>query len=357
MHLPIKHIKETMLKSIKVAAVALVITLGVTYAYAAWVGPTAAPPGNNTDAPINIGTTDQIKNGRLGLGSLAVFGNSAFSGYMKIGDSTTTCTTPLAGALRFYTTIDNKCLQLCVNSNWQDVSCGGLNLTISSNTFNYNIYQEAGSPTNPVNVTLTIESGVIVGSVNTAQPALTTGSFPSGSTVKMINNGRIQGRGGDGGDGGWDHNLTDGRIGGNALEILFDIEIDNSTGEIWSGGGGGGGGAVSFIHIGGGGGGGAGYLGGIGGEIAWDACDEPVQDSEDGTSESGGLPYTAPSCTANGGLAIWTWLTGGKGGDPGLGGLSGQSSGISGGFGGSAGNSIVTNGHTITWIGTQGDIR
>jgi len=116
----LKNIKE----SIKVAAVALVITLGVTYVYAAWVGPTAAPPGNNTDAPINTGTTDQIKNGGLGLGSLAVFGNSAFSGYMKVGSTTATCNTSLGGALRFNTTANNKCLQLCTNSNWQDVTCG-----------------------------------------------------------------------------------------------------------------------------------------------------------------------------------------------------------------------------------------
>ena len=46
----------------------------------AWTGPTATPPGNNVDAPINVGTTDQVKNGGLGVNALTVFGNSLFGG-------------------------------------------------------------------------------------------------------------------------------------------------------------------------------------------------------------------------------------------------------------------------------------
>lgn len=41
----------------------------------AWTGPTAAPPNNNADAPINVGTTDQIKDAGLGVDVLAVYGN------------------------------------------------------------------------------------------------------------------------------------------------------------------------------------------------------------------------------------------------------------------------------------------
>ena len=46
----------------------------------AWTGPTAAPPGNNVAAPINVGSVDQVKNGGLGVNALAVFGNSLFGG-------------------------------------------------------------------------------------------------------------------------------------------------------------------------------------------------------------------------------------------------------------------------------------
>jgi hypothetical protein len=47
------------------------ISIGIAYA---WSEPTAAPPNGNVAAPINVGSTDQVKNGGLGLNSLAVFG-------------------------------------------------------------------------------------------------------------------------------------------------------------------------------------------------------------------------------------------------------------------------------------------
>ena len=126
----LKNIKERIKESVKVAIIALAITLGVTYAFAAWVGPTATPPNNNVDAPINVGAIDQIKDGGLGVDSLAVFGNGAFSGYVQIGDSTEVCEASIDGSLRFNVT--NKCLQLCSDSNWKDVSCG---IVIPTETF------------------------------------------------------------------------------------------------------------------------------------------------------------------------------------------------------------------------------
>lgn len=46
----------------------------------AWTGPTATPPSGNVAAPINVGTTDQVKNAGLGVNALTVFGNSLFGG-------------------------------------------------------------------------------------------------------------------------------------------------------------------------------------------------------------------------------------------------------------------------------------
>ena len=60
----------------------LIGTLGIvstTFAFA-WNEPTAAPTGNNVAAPVNVGTTDQVKNGGLGVNALTVFGNSLFGG-------------------------------------------------------------------------------------------------------------------------------------------------------------------------------------------------------------------------------------------------------------------------------------
>ena len=104
--------------------------------------------------------------------------------------------------------------------------------------------------------------------------AFNQGSFPAGSTLKLINAGEIIGMGGDGGDGGsafWEFDfpndpvISDGLSGGDgssAIILTTDATIDNLTGLIGGGGGGGQGGtsqAGTDFHIAGGGaGGGAG---------------------------------------------------------------------------------------------------
>ncbi|TSC56794.1 MAG: hypothetical protein G01um101418_195 [Parcubacteria group bacterium Gr01-1014_18] len=45
-----------------------VLVVGYNAMGAAWVGPTANPPGNNAEAPINVGAAAQVKSGSLGLG-------------------------------------------------------------------------------------------------------------------------------------------------------------------------------------------------------------------------------------------------------------------------------------------------
>ena len=61
-----------------ILAAALALGLGVNYIYAAWTGPTEAPPGGNTPTPVNLGIVNQIKDAGLGLNALSVFGNSYF---------------------------------------------------------------------------------------------------------------------------------------------------------------------------------------------------------------------------------------------------------------------------------------
>lgn len=54
----------------------------------AWTGPTAAPPNANVAAPLNVGSTDQMKNAGLAVNSLAVFGNAIIQGtsrYLNFG--------------------------------------------------------------------------------------------------------------------------------------------------------------------------------------------------------------------------------------------------------------------------------
>ena len=54
---------------------AIILVAGI--AYAVWIEPTAAPPGNNVEAPINVGTSTQYKSGALGVGGLL----AAYSGF------------------------------------------------------------------------------------------------------------------------------------------------------------------------------------------------------------------------------------------------------------------------------------
>ena len=57
------------LQSIVISSV-LALALGINY-LSAWTGPTALPPGNNTAAPLNIGTTNQVKDANLSVGHSA----------------------------------------------------------------------------------------------------------------------------------------------------------------------------------------------------------------------------------------------------------------------------------------------
>lgn len=60
----------------------------------AWTGPTGAPPNSNVYAPVNIGTTAQVKNGGLSLTTLSVYGatlmqaNTLYDVWLQGGAST-----------------------------------------------------------------------------------------------------------------------------------------------------------------------------------------------------------------------------------------------------------------------------
>lgn len=134
------------------------------------------------------------------------------------------------------------------------------NQTIASNTTNYNLKSAAiaagWNQTSALNATVTINSGVFVYSTSTGSYAFDTGStFPSGSTLALINNGTIIGKGGDGGNGGGGttytgdgNDPTAGPAGGNggsagpAFIAQYAINVTNNSTINGGGGGGGGGG-------------------------------------------------------------------------------------------------------------------
>jgi len=63
----------------------LSLALGMNYLYAAWTAPTAPPPGGNVSAPVNIGTTAQVKNGSLSVNAFSAFGSAYVQGNLGIG--------------------------------------------------------------------------------------------------------------------------------------------------------------------------------------------------------------------------------------------------------------------------------
>ena len=187
----------------------------------------------------------------------------------------------------------------------------------------------AGSDGAGVVVSVYIESGVIIGSDSTSNPAFDVGTgWDAATQIDLYVRGRIQGAGGRGGN-----NNNSGSDGGDALETTRAINIDfeNNAGEIWSGGGGGGG-AVAFQGSSVGGGGGAGQDPGNGGSS--NPAGLSLNNADAGTTESGG----------DGGILTGhgTTTRGGDGGGPGLDGSNGSGgSGGSGRSGGSAGDAIV----------------
>ncbi|MFA6076985.1 MAG: hypothetical protein WC735_02830 [Candidatus Paceibacterota bacterium] len=89
--------KKKVTQNIKSIILALILTVGVSYAYVvfgAWSGPTANPPGNNVDTPINVSGTLQTKTGGLTVGGGLVAGtgnptNGLIVQYGNVGIGTT----------------------------------------------------------------------------------------------------------------------------------------------------------------------------------------------------------------------------------------------------------------------------
>lgn len=203
---------------------------------------------------------------------------------------------------------------------WMSEMIGKSTEVLFINTVNRtqaNIHALMGSPTVP-NIYI-FENHAIISAATQSGWALQTGTFPAGSTLKIINRGSIRGGGGSGGRaaaaaGG----AGPAGAGGSALILNFPTTIDNTSGSIWGGGGGG-----EAPNLAGGGGGGAGTPAGSGG-LGY----QREYNGSAGTATTGGAAGA------------------GGGGDGGGGGLGAAG----GGNGGRGGYSVVTNGNAVSWI-------
>jgi hypothetical protein len=245
-------------------------------------------------------------------------------------------------------------------------------LAIASNTQNYDVFTNKGASyvAGTSDITLTVNSGVNLGSSSTGTYALSIPSaFDAGDSISIVNNGVIIGRGGNGGS-----NRGSGGGGGNAVYVARATTITNN-GTIASGGGGGGGGGPGAVfgaappkspgsfpqtdYGGGGGGGGAGYTAGSGGS----------GQSQPGGSGSTGSSGSITSGGAGGGGSTNSG-SGGAGGGRGANGVGGGTGswpihpypfGLpsrTGGGGGATGSYLVGN-PLVTWAATgtrQGNV-
>ena len=239
------------------------------------------------------------------------------------------------------------------------------NQTISSNTNDYNLRNAAiaagWDQVLALDATITINAGVFVGSTSTGSAGFTTGSsFPAGSTLSIINNGYIVGRGGNAGSA----DPTSGSGGGGGGGVL--------NGSAGSAGGpgaagtngtntaGGSGGARQTLRLPGAGGGSANYSGSPGstGGLAL-LIQYATTVTNNGTIGGGGGGGGGGSGTVRtifpGGeqTLIVVAGAGGNGGGLGSAGSAGETivAGANGGAGGSAGAAINGNSN-ITWLAT-----
>jgi hypothetical protein len=77
--------QKNIAQTLKIIALAVALSFGLSYVYA-WTAPTSLPPGGNTSAPINTATSTQIKSGALGVTNF-------------VANSVTVGGTPNAGAV------------------------------------------------------------------------------------------------------------------------------------------------------------------------------------------------------------------------------------------------------------------
>lgn len=173
----------------------------------------------------------------------------------------------------------------------------------------------------PLALKVEIPSQITLGAPNATTPALDTGVFYAGTTILLVNRGKIYAAGGTGGNGGSTGSGAGsaGQAGGTALYARHSVRLVN-TGTIAGGGGGGGGGQGGVSAQGGGGGGGAGGLPGTGGTGA--------NAGGTGTDQVGGIRGAGGTGASDGG-------NGGQ-----IGGAGSAGSGGSGGAGGAAGYSL-----------------
>ena len=236
-----------------------------------------------------------------------------------------------------------------------------INRTIAADENNFNFRAWALSQgwdgVSPLDMTVTVNSGVYVSANSTSIFAIDTGTpFPTGSVLRLINNGFIVGMGGAAGT-GRNFDGTGGNVGlaaGTALRAQFALQVTNNGTIAGAGGGGGGGngftttfsdpkvGTITNRYGGGGGGGGRSSRTNSAGAIGGLAPDVRANSGSPGTATAAGAGGDGLINNASSQPAY----KGGNGGGWGQAGQTGPNGGLTGGAAGAA----VSGNANITWV-------
>ena len=236
------------------------------------------------------------------------------------------------------------------------------NINITSNVQNYNLATDMAalgwtSAAGTFTANVTVGAGVYLWSDTTSTAGFDTGTFGgiTNNVINITNNGYIMGKGGAGGAGtgfGVSAVMSNGSIGGPAINLQHNVTIVNNS---YIGGGGGGGGSAQGVgpsgtnvkqagRVGGGGGAGGGQGGAAAdqGGSALGASGGAVGSTGSNGSDGGSFPSNEHIVGSGGGGGRIMPGAGGAGGfwnTPGTGynNLGGRGGGAGGGGGGSSG--------------------
>lgn len=111
------------------------LLLSYQFIGAQWTNPPAGPPNNNVDAPINVGSTAQVKSGNMGANIVSAISQTWSPEYCDENGNNCTAATSLSGSGSSLPTCTDGQVLKYTGGSWQcgqDVSGGSASCTLTT---------------------------------------------------------------------------------------------------------------------------------------------------------------------------------------------------------------------------------